>query len=551
MTAGQDAAFGLDAFALEDRMRLFHFTGAEHWRTYIWLLRAFERGRANYQVRLHTVEVAEALAALRAEHPEVTSPESLELPRLLDALVEWGNLDRGQDGTRAATIAEYRNRHAVYQFTEAGYRAYQAVESVLGARLAEANLSRLIFPDILADLGALRRAVLDGDAEEVYRKLSRLDRVLADMAERAARFYLMLADLARTNDTRPEIFLAHKDALLAHLRDFEIELARYAPRLRAAVETVELVEGGVDRLVELAAEADERLFRTPAERLEDWRSRWAGMRAWFAPPGSARRAPGQNGQYGQHGQHSQPGEPQRRCEAERLGDATVTAIGDVLALLRRVTEARRGGVSRESQLRHLAGWFVGCPSEEAAHALYSVVFGLTAPRHIGVAHADPDAIASRRSWWEAPAVELSRTLVEKGRSPGTGRPAPIDRADSGRARLRTAQLAEQAAQRAAAAGLATDGVYGRRLTKAETAVLLALLDRALAARVPTSAVVRAAGAAYGVRLTLHPHPTSSTVDTEGGRLHLDGVRLEVADLDAGLVPAQREPAQRELVGVGA
>lgn len=525
MTAGHDGAFGLDAFALDDRMRLFHFTAAEHWLAYLWLLRAFERARANYQVRLHTGEVAEALVALRAEHPEAPAPESLELPRLLDALVEWGNLDRGQDGARAATIAEYRNRHAVYQFTEAGYRAYQAVESVLGARLAEANLSRLIFPDILADLGVLRRAVLDGDAEETYRKLSRLDRVLADMAERAARFYLTLADLARANDARPEIFLAHKDALLAHLRDFELELARYTPRLRAAVEAVE--DSGVDRMVELAAEADERIFRTPAERFEDWRSRWAGMRAWFAPPGF------------------EPGSPVRRSEAERLGDATVTAIGDVLALLRRVTEARRGGVSRESQLRHLAAWFVGCPSEEAAHALYGVVFGLTAPRHVGVAHADADAFASRRSWWEAPAVELSRTLVEKGRSPGAGRPAPVDRADSGRARLRAAQLAEQAAQREAAAGLATEGIYGRRLTRAETAVLLALLDRALAARVPTSAVVRVAGAAYGVRLTLHPDPGSSTVQTEGGRLHLDGVRLDVAVLPpgGGLV-------RRELVGAG-
>jgi len=29
--------------------------------------------------------------------------------------------------------------------------------------------------------------------------------------------------------TRPEVFLAHKDALLAHLRDFHLELQRYTP----------------------------------------------------------------------------------------------------------------------------------------------------------------------------------------------------------------------------------------------------------------------------------------------------------------------------------
>ena len=245
---------------------------------------------------------------------------------LLDALAEWQVLDRSYDGTRAANLAEYRNRHYVYQFTQAGYRAYRAVEDVLGASLEDAQLSRLVFPDILGDLHALAEANTAGDGEEVYRKLGRLDSVLNEMAQRAARFYLMLGDLARTNDTRPEVFLAHKDTLLAHMREFTAELGRYAPLLAEAVEKAAAT--GVDRMIEYAAEADERLFRSPAERLADWRHRWDGIVHWFAER-----------------EHS---------ETERLQDATVTAIRSVLALLRRVTEARRGGVSRESQLRHLA-----------------------------------------------------------------------------------------------------------------------------------------------------------------------------------------------------
>ena len=164
-------------------------------------------------------------ADLAATHPDCPDPADLELPRLLDALVDWGVLDRGQDGARATTLAEYRNRHSVYQFTEAGYRAHRAVESVLAAGLDDSTLSRLVFADLLADLKALAAANAAGDAEEVYRKLNRLDRALADVAERAARFYHMLGDLGRTHDVRPEVFLAHKDALLAHLRDFHDELA--------------------------------------------------------------------------------------------------------------------------------------------------------------------------------------------------------------------------------------------------------------------------------------------------------------------------------------
>jgi uncharacterized protein (TIGR02677 family) len=494
-----EGAFGIDAFSLDDRLRLFHFAAAEKRHEYLWLLRAFDRGRANYQVLLHASDAVGLLERLAVDHPAAGAVGD-DVQPLLDALADWQILDRSYDGTRAANLAEYRKRHYVYQFTQAGYRAYRSVEDVLGARLEDAQLSRLVFPDILGDLHALTEANAAGDAEEVYRKLGRLDSVLNEMAQRAARFYLMLGDLARTNDTRPEVFLAHKDTLLAHMREFTAELGRYAPLLAEAVEKAAAT--GVDRMVEYAAEADERLFRSPAERLADWRHRWDGIVHWFAER-----------------EHS---------ETERLQDATVTAIRSVLALLRRVTEARRGGVSRESQLRHLAQWFTSCESDEDAHALFQAVFGLGAPRHIAVPYADPEQIPGRTSWWEAEPVELARTLVQSGRTPALHGPGRIERNDDRRALLRAGQLKEQAERRSAANALASDGVYGRTLDEPETRALLALLDVALAARVPASRLVTAAsGSAHGVRLTLTPAEGSTTVDTVRGRLHLDGLRLEV------------------------
>ena len=495
-SAAGETAFGIDAFTLDDRLRLFHFAAAEKRHDYLWLLRAFDRSRANYQVLMHASDAREALGQLAAQHPEAAEVGDVQV--LLDALAEWQVLDRSYDGTRAASLAEYRNRHYVYQFTQAGYRAFRAVEEVLTASLEDAQLSRLVFPDILADLQALAGAVREGDAAEVYRKLSRLDGVLADMAQRAARFYLMLGDLARTNDTRPEVFLAHKDALLTHMREFHSELTRFAPLLAAAVAEVDAT--GTKRLARLAAEADESLFRSADERVADWRARWGGLAQWF---GSGEQS-----------------------EAERLQDATVTAIANVTALLRRVTESRRGGVSRESQLRHLAQWFTACPADQDAHALFQAVFGLGAPRHVSAVHEDPEAIGSRLSWWDAAPVELSRTLVRTGRSQGLHGPGRIQRNDEQKQRLRAEQLKVTAQRRTAAAALASDGVYGRVLDEPETQALLGLLDVALSARVPVSAA--ASGSAHGVRLTLRPAAGSTTVQTVRGRLHLDGLTVEVA-----------------------
>jgi uncharacterized protein (TIGR02677 family) len=509
-------AFGIDAFTLDDRLRLFHFAAAEKRHEYLWLLRAFDRARANYQVLLHAADAEALLTQLAAEHQAAgrQSVARAEVQPLLDALADWQVLDRSYDGTRAANLAEYRNRHYVYQFTQAGYRAYRAVEEVLGASLEDAQLSRLVFPDILADLRALAGAVTAGDAAEVYRKLSRLDGVLADMAQRAARFYLMLGDLARTNDTRPEVFLSHKDALLSHMREFNSELSRFAPLLAEAVAGVAEVAGpDADRLAGLAATADERLFRGEAERVADWRLRWGGLVHWFG-----------------NGQHS---------EAERMQDATVTAISNVTALLRRVTESRRGGVSRESQLRHLAQWFASCPSDEDAHALFQAVLGLGGPRHIAVPYEDPELIPGRTSWWEAGPVPLARTLVRNGRAPALHGPGRIERNEEQRQRLRAEQLKRTAERRTAAAQLATDGVYGRRLDEPETQALLSLLDLALAARVPVSRKVAGgatsspssadapSGSAHGVRLTLRPARGSTSVDTVRGRLLLDGLALEL------------------------
>jgi len=518
----QGGAFGIAAFTADDRLRLFHFAATEKRHEYLWLLRALDRARADYQVLVHVADAQAALDALAEERPDARVPD---VQSLLDSLADWKVLDRSYDGTRAANLAEYRNRHYVYQFTQAGYRAYRAVEDVLSASLEDAQLSRLVFPDILADLRALAEAVREGDAPEVYRKLSRLDGVLADMAQRAARFYLMLGDLSRTNDTRPEVFLAHKDALLAHMREFHSELSRYAPLLADAVQAVGAE--GPDRVAALAAEADDSLFRS-RDRTAEWRRRWAGLVQWFG---------------------ISQGGAQRASEADRLQDATITAIANVTALLRRVTESRKGGVSRESQLRHLAQWFTNLPADTDAHALYQAVFGLGGPRHVAAGYEDPELIPSRQSWWEAEPVALSRTLVRVGRRAGLAGPGRLQRDEAAKEWLRAEQLKATMQRRSAMAQLADNGVHDRVLDEAETEALLSLLSIALVARVTVSRTVGsgpgtvATGSSDGVRLTLRPRPGVTTVRTVRGRLHLDGLAIEIRSAGSGLAaPAAAAPA---------
>ena len=330
LTTSTWPAFGLSSHAVADRLRLFGWTAGENRFLYLAILRVFDRARQAYQVRLTVAEVAASLAQIAEYHAGTPAPVAVDLASSLDALVDQGVLDRSQESGRVASIAEYRRRNSVYQLTELGFLAHSAVERVVSARPDDAQLRAIALGSILEDLDALAAANRAGDAVRVHLLLDRLHGVLTDLADRAARFYLMIGELARVEEARPEVFLRHKDLLLAHLREFHIELQRYAPLIAAAVDRVRAT--GEAALVEAAASADPAPFATPAEREVRWREHWDGLVAWFT---------------------GGVGEPPT---VERLDARTTGAIADLAALLRQVTEARRSGVSRDAQLRDLAAW---------------------------------------------------------------------------------------------------------------------------------------------------------------------------------------------------
>jgi uncharacterized protein (TIGR02677 family) len=511
---GSGDSYDLDALAVSDRFRLFNFTRRDDYLAYLWVLRAMDRLRASHVAQSHTDDVAAMLAELAAAHEGL--PDNVgNLRERLDSLSDDGVLHRLEDASRAGSLARYRNRQSVYQFSELGHRAYTAVEAVLGARVQDANLSRLVFSDILRDLHHLAQASRDGDGEEIVRRLTSLDRVMEDMARRSARFHLTLGDLTRSTDASPELFLRYKHSLMAHMSEFMAELDRYLPRLALAVEQVEAT--GIGTLLNRATQADERPLMHRDEVLADWRRRWVAVRAWFVvDPGGTSRA-------------------------QELAAATRAGVSTVIALLRQITESQRGGVNRSTQLRHLAQWTFNVPDEDAAHALMSAAFNLRRARHLGGVHDDTDLISPRLSWQDAPGVDIAVTLFRRGKAPSSGVPQRVAVQAGLRAELRRRQVVQRAAERAAAQSLLTlgpgdggggdggEGVGGVVLDEAQTRVLLKLLTRALEARsVVAGRVTGGTGGNDVLAVRLVPAPAGSAVRTVHGVLHLPGLRLEIS-----------------------
>ncbi len=494
-------ALDLDTLAVSDRFQLFNFTRRDDHVTYLWIQRAVDHLREVHQVQVGAEDVAGALRELATTHPEVPVPDN-GLRNRLDQLSSDGIVHRFDDASRAGSLAGYRNRQSVYQFSELGYWAYRAVENVLGARVEEVNLSRLVFSDVLDDLRSLAEANRTGRDEDVYRRLSRLDTVMEDMGRRSAQFHVTLGEILRSTEASPDMFLRYKNALLVHMSDFMAELDRYLPRLDHAVHEVEST--GLATLLSRAAETDERLFMARQARLEDWRRRWTAVRGWFASDGTT---------------------PTRAAE---LGAATRSAVSGVIALLRQITESQRGGVNRSTQLRHLAAWVFDAPDDGAAHALMGAAFNTRSARHLGVAHEDDEQIPPTTTWWDAPGVELSVTLFRSDRAPTTGVPKPVRRNPGAQAALRERQAQGRAAERRAATRLVQDGAHDRILDETDTRVLLRLLTKALEARSgPLVGKLSATGSDGGTTVRLVPSEHGSTVRTSRGNLHLPGLRLEL------------------------
>jgi uncharacterized protein (TIGR02677 family) len=505
----------LDSIGIGDRFRLFNFTRREDYVAYLWLLRALDQLRDLHIAQSHTDDVAAVLAELAASNDGV--PDSgHNLRDRLDSLVGDGVLHRLEDASRAGSLARYRNRQSVYQFSELGHRAYMAVEGVLAARIQDANLSRLVFSDILRELHDLAKANRDGDGDEIVRRLSSLDRVTGDLARRSAQFHLTLGDITRSTDTSPEVFGRYKNALMAHMSDFMAELDRYLPRLAAAVGEVEAT--GLDRLLDLIAASDERPLMTSDEVRQDWHRRWLGVRAWFVT-GPAVLVKGDD-------PLSTPASHSSR--AAELGQATRAGVSTVIALLRQITEAQRGGVNRATQLRHLAGWVTNVADDDAAHALMSAAFNLRLARHLGGVHDDTDLISPRLSWQDAPGVEIAVPLFRRGKVPGAGVPQRIAAQPGLRAELRRRQAGQRAAERQAGRQLLKADLAQTVLDEAQTSVLLKLLTRALEARsVVAGQITGGTGAGDVLTLRLVPAAEGSAVRTPNGVLHLPGLRLEI------------------------
>lgn len=516
--ADPDAPVTTDDLAPADtgdaRLRVFAYAVAEKADVYLAIIDVMAAGAERFRLQQRPREIRRDLAAggLVLSDDEVLAA--------LDQLHGWGNLTRLFDPTAAETLAEFYGRRYLYQLTPAGIAAHEGIQRVRAVGLdAGGRLSRVLLPRVHERLEAVRQAAADGDAGRLYAALLDLFGTYAELADNAGRYMNDLAVETSTVAADDESFAVYKQAVLTYLDEFVAGMATWVPRI---AERITELDADAEALLALAATADAAPAvdgRDDAGPLDSLRQRWHGARSWFV------------------GTRDEP------AVATALRAAMLEAINRILLAVERLGDRHLRRISREADLMTLARWFADlthdadahdATSDDAAHHLWDLAFGLFPARHMVQAAGD-ELYDDRRSFWDAEPAEIAPRLRTTGTRASPGRPG--GRADYSQAkadRLAAVRAAEAAAV-AVTRRLATRSPLRlselRRLDVPELERLLELIDAALTS--PAASDGSRHASLPGLDITLSPVASDARarITTPIGTLDCPD-HLVVLDLDA-------------------
>lgn len=421
----------------------------------------FANAKARYRVQLRPAEVLQLL--VEGNYQPRLSEDTVHAR--LEALREWGNLDASHDAAAVEKLDDFYRKRLIYRLTPVGEAAHAAVRSVEQAVGNTGALQTTMLAKILEGLQTLEKMCRQSepDPDTVKSVLDAVHAAFESLTTEASRFIGELQRFLSLDELDTESFMVRKHALVAYLQGFVDRLVktsdpigRLIRRLDGAAHQslVDTASRSSDLPPAMGDLAPDEVFR------REQAARWAGVVQWFAPPSG------------------------RSVERELLRVAD-QSVSQLVHSLHRLRERMSSKVDRTADFRQLARWFSECPSDAAAHVLFTRAFGLHGARHFHIAEDDADLVTPRTSWWDAHPVEVPVHLRKRGTSPKGGRTGKLVDFSAGRDWLRMRRAQERQRRDDAVASFRRPGralllSELDRLEKGHFEVLLELLDAALA-----------------------------------------------------------------------
>lgn len=448
-----------------------------------------------------------------------------QLDAYLSQLHHWRVVDRDeQHAVEYTTLEEYYRGRVTWDLTDAAVQVSRFVETFDPASERPGTLGPERLRHIHAELSALGE-LLDEPAPGPGRALQALTNLGAAVEALRAGVMAFMATLQAARNAggavEETLFIAYRDGVTEHLSEFRAARRRYSQPIVTLIERVER-EGGLDRLIELAAAAEgaydfrrsEREAREARER--EMRLAWQGAREWFL------------------------GAPGRESPWERLAEELRGAISWIAQAYRRLADQTQSRTDVVSEFVALARLFDAQADERGCDAVATAALALFGARHASFLEPEPE-LSAGRSWLEIE-PELLPEIPLHLRNPDVAAPRgrPPRAQDTGLLRERAAREREAALRRSAAL-IERFATLGRvplsklpALPPEDLAALLGWVDCAVADQAPAGAPRRGRSPDGLAAIVLTPHPAGArcVLHSESGTLESEDFTLEVRDLAA-------------------
>jgi uncharacterized protein (TIGR02677 family) len=481
--------------AFSNSADLFRHVSAEKTVFYRVIMDVFSAAKRQYRLQLRPDEVLS-----EARWPDLR-PHLDEVNAALAQLTAWGNLESQPDTARVSSLSDFYKARFLYRLSLGGEAVEAGLATFVQTLRHRAELQTVALEDIASRLLALKTLV-ENDAEsaignvaKIHETLRDLVRVFEGLAENAQAFMAGVARSIELQQAEVNAVVNYKRRLIDYLERFMGDLVRRSDTIARTILTVSPVIDPILRSVadreardaapgDTSGQADER-----DRRWQEWRERWKGLSGWFLPAG-----------------HDPP-------QAELLRARARAAIPQLLNAVAALNDRRSGRSDRSADFRTLAGWFLDCEDDAAAHRLARAAFALNAARHFSLnPQVDDDLPASTR-WADAPPLRIHPRLREYGEVAPRGPLASVRDRREDRARL-ARELGEESRQVEAARQRFATGAPIRlseigHLDSHAFGLFLSLLGEALAEQCgPDTAVERLTGDGL-LRVRLDPLAAAS------------------------------------------
>lgn len=494
-----------------DRQLLLAYATDENAPEYRAIMDVFLDAAASYELPLRIDRID---ATLRSADPPLELQRNI-LNNRLERLAEWGNLHPDEDNSYATSLDTYERRERVYDLSQGGEAAHDALVGLEDRLRRQVGLQRVALARVLELLTnlvtLLTERALDGAA--LYHVVEDLHHTFKSLTSNASAFVHQVNRMLNAVTIDVDEYQVFKVETIVYVTEFSDDLAAVSADIRRAFAQLDGI--GPDRLVHGLRAAREISGERETNGLD--RDSWAdvaqrhvaGVREWFESNTGAVSG------------------------VDKLRRVLLRAVGGIGQALDRLGIAHMAPSAWTDDVLDLARAFQQTEDMTEVHRLWQLTTGLGSARHF--TEDDPGQLyAPTRNWHQEPSPPQTIRLRSISASDQPRRTQHVADHRAEKHWLAVKALSDKKVNDEARTTLV--GLGRVRLSEITQALehsclllLVGLIQKAHHAKRDGAGVRKALSTDGRLRITLGPDrpPSAAALRTAGGQLIMPDFEVEI------------------------